>query len=82
MPCRDGDSWSGVFVSLEDFKQSCDKAQLKKSFLYVWQKETETESKSKMIIGKILGSSHQHTGLDMRDDGKKGIKDDSQFFSF
>ena len=30
MPCRDGDSWSGVFVSLEDFKQSCDKAQLKK----------------------------------------------------
>lgn len=30
MPCRDGDSWNGVFVSLEDFKQSCDKAQLKK----------------------------------------------------
>ena len=30
-----------------------------------------------MIIGKILGSSHQHIGLDMRDDVKKGIKDDS-----
>ena len=33
MPCRDGDSWNGVFVSLEDFKQSCDKAQLKNSFV-------------------------------------------------
>lgn len=75
MPCRDGDSWSGVFVSLEDLKQSCDKAQFKKNHFCMFGRRRE--SKSKRTFGKPLGSSHQHTGLNMRDEVKKGIKDDS-----
>ena len=47
MPCRDGDSWSGVFVSLEDFKQSCDKAQLKKNHFCMFGRRQRQRVKAK-----------------------------------